>query len=137
MQRYETLFILHPDVPEAQLRETIDRTRKLIESMSGNVHEIHDWGLRELAYPIEKQTRGNYVLAQYEATSDVVNELERTMKLSDEVLRFVSVRLPRLVPVPPPPPALVADVDADADDETLLDESLELDEDSALGQEGN
>lgn len=97
MQKYETLFILHPDVPEAQVRETIDRTRRLIEGMQGEVAAIQDWGLRELAYPIEKQTRGNYVLAQYEATSDVVNELERTMKLSDEVLRFVSVRLPAKV----------------------------------------
>ena len=94
MHRYETLFILHPDLPEAQVRETIDRTRRLIENMEGRVADIHDWGLRELAYPIEKQTRGNYVLAQYEASSDVVNELERTMRLSDEVMRFVSVRVP-------------------------------------------
>ncbi len=98
MQRYETLFILHPDVPEAQVRETIDRTRKLIEAMEGHVADIQDWGLRELAYPIEKQSRGNYVLAQYEASSAVVNELERTMKLSDEVVRFVSVRMPQVEP---------------------------------------
>ena len=101
MQRYETLFILHPDVPEAQVRETIDRTRKLIEAMEGHVADIQDWGLRELAYPIEKQSRGNYVLAQYEASSAVVNELERTMKLSDEVVRFVSVRMPQLEPAAP------------------------------------
>lgn len=113
MHRYETLFILHPDVPEAQVRETIDRTRKLIEGMSGEVDEIHDWGLRELAYPIEKQTRGNYILAQYKAGSEVVNELERTMKLSDEVLRYVSVRQPRSVVVQPPT--------AESDDEAAVE----------------
>lgn len=94
MNRYETLFILHPDLPEAQVRETLDRVRRLIEGMQGQVADLHDWGMRDLAYPIEKQARGIYVLVQYSARSDVVKELERTMKLSDEFLRFVSVRIP-------------------------------------------
>ncbi len=93
MHRYETLLILHPDLPEAQVRETLDRVRRLIEGMQGQVLELHDWGMRELAYPIEKQARGIYVLVQYSASPDVVKEFERTMKLSDEFLRFVSVRL--------------------------------------------
>lgn len=136
MHRYETLFILHPDVPEAQVRETIDRTRKLIENMSGEVDEIHDWGLRELAYPIEKQTRGNYILAQYQAGSDVVNELERTMKLSDEVLRYVSVRQPRVVVVPPP--TADSGVDAEAVADVADDEPDAFEEQAAaLEQEGN
>jgi len=117
MQRYETLFILHPDVPEAQVRETIDRTRRLIEGMDGSVADIQDWGLRELAYPIEKQSRGNYVLARYEASSAVVNELERTMILSDEVIRFVSVRLPAATPEAKTP--------ADTPDGELSDEFVE------------
>lgn len=126
MQKYETLFILHPELPEAQVRETIDRTRRLIESMEGRVADIHDWGLRELAYPIEKQTRGNYVLAQYEADSAVVNELERTMRLSDEVMRFVSVRVP-----------LAAILDA-PDESTEDPEADPVDEfDTDFQQEGN
>ena len=92
MQRYETLFILHPEIPEAQVRETLDRVRRLIEGMEGQVTEIQDWGIRDLAYPINKQRRGTYVLAQYSAGPDVVKELERTLKLADEVLRFISVR---------------------------------------------
>ena len=95
MQRYETLFILHPEIPEAQVRETLDRVRRLIEGMEGQVTEIQDWGIRDLAYPISKQRRGTYVLAQYSAGPDVVKELERTLKLADEVLRFISVRAPQ------------------------------------------
>jgi small subunit ribosomal protein S6 len=95
MHRYETLFILHPEIPEAQVRETLDRVRRLIESMEGQVTEIQDWGIRELAYPIRKQPRGTYVLAQYSARPEVVKELERTLKLADEVLRFISVRAPQ------------------------------------------
>jgi small subunit ribosomal protein S6 len=85
---------LHPDLPEAQVRETLDRVRRLIEGMQGQVADLHEWGMRELAYPIEKQARGIYVLAQYSARPEVVKELERTMKLADEFLRFVSVRIP-------------------------------------------
>ncbi len=95
MHRYETLFILHPEIPEAQVRETFDRVRRLIEGMDGQVVELQDWGMRELAYPIRKQGRGTYVLAQYAARSGVVKELERTLKLADEVLRFISVRAPQ------------------------------------------
>ncbi len=93
MHRYETLFIIHPELPEAQVRETVDRVRRVIEGMGGQVSELQDWGMRDLAYPIQKQPRGIYVLAQYTARPEVVKELERSMKLADEVLRYVSVRV--------------------------------------------
>ena len=95
MHRYETLFILHPEIPEAQVRETLDRLRRIIEGMQGQIAEIQDWGMRDLAYPIRKQPRGTYVLAQYTARPEVVKELERNLKLADEVLRFISVRAPQ------------------------------------------
>lgn len=94
MRKYETLVVLHPDLPEAQVRETIDRARRLIEQAGGNVHAMQEWGMRELAYPIRKLNRGCYVLAEYTATADVVRELERTLKIADEILRFVSVATP-------------------------------------------
>lgn len=93
MLKYETLFVLQPDLPEAQVRETIDRVRRLIEGMNGQVLDIQDWGVRELAYQIGKHSRGTYVLAQYDARPEVVKELERTFKIADEVLRFISVRM--------------------------------------------
>ena len=98
MYQYETLFVLHPEIPEAQVRETIDRARRLIEGMGGQVAETQDWGMRDLAYAIRKQSRGIYVLAQYSARPDVVKELERTLKIADEVLRFISVRVPQAKP---------------------------------------
>ena len=96
MHRYETLFVMHPELPEAQVRETIDRVRRLIEGMDGQIAELQDWGMRDLAYPIRKQSRGTYVLVQYTARPDVVKELERTLKLADEILRFISVRTPEV-----------------------------------------
>ena len=94
MPGYETLFILNPDLPEAQVSETIDRVRRLIEGMDGREVELQDWGMRDLAYPIRKHPRGTYVLVQYNARAEVVKELERTLKLADEILRFISVRVP-------------------------------------------
>src|SRR5262245_60511534 len=91
MRRYETLSGLHPDLPEAQVRETIDRARRLIEEAGGQAHAMQEWGMRELAYPIRKLARGYYVLAEYTATAEVVRELERTLKIADEILRFISV----------------------------------------------
>jgi small subunit ribosomal protein S6 len=111
MHRYETLFIVHSELPEAQVRETVDRVRRLIESMGGEVTELQDWGMRDLAYPIRKQPRGIYVLVQYTARPEVVKELQRAMKLSDEILRFVAVRMSDPRPAgrrarPRPAPAL-------------------------------
>ena len=94
MRRYETLMVLHPDLPEAQVRETIDRARRVIEQSGGQPHAMQEWGIRELAYPIRKLGRGYYVLAEYTSTADVVRELERTLKIADEILRFVSVATP-------------------------------------------
>jgi small subunit ribosomal protein S6 len=91
MRRYETLMVLHPELPEAQVRETIDRARRLIEEGGGHPHAMQEWGMRELAYPIRKLSRGYYVLAEYDATAEVVRELERTLKIADEILRFISV----------------------------------------------
>jgi small subunit ribosomal protein S6 len=91
IRRYETLMVLHPELPEAQIRETIDRAKRLVEENGGRIHEMQEWGMRELAYPIRKLHRGYYVLAEYDSDADVVREFERTLKIADEVLRFVSV----------------------------------------------
>jgi small subunit ribosomal protein S6 len=84
-------MVLHPELPEAQVRETIDRARRLIDDAGGQTQAMQEWGMRELAYPIRKLTRGYYVLAEYTATAEIVRELERTLRIADEILRFISV----------------------------------------------
>jgi small subunit ribosomal protein S6 len=91
IRRYETLFVLHPELPEAQNRETIERAKRLIEDGGAQLHGVQEWGMRDLAYPIRKLHRGYYVLVEYSSTAEVVRELERTLRIADEVLRFVSV----------------------------------------------
>jgi small subunit ribosomal protein S6 len=92
MYSYETLVLLRAELPEAQVRETIERAKRLIESQQGTMTETQDWGLRELAYPVEKSNRGYYFLLRYNSKAETVWEVERTLKIADEVLRFVTVR---------------------------------------------
>jgi small subunit ribosomal protein S6 len=118
MYPYETLVLLRPELPDAQIRETVDRARRLIEGQQGAVAETQDWGVRELAYPIQKNNRGYYFLLRYSANPEVVWELERTLKIADEVMRFVSVRQeekkprkPKRLPRTPAAPTPEEDVD--------------------------
>jgi small subunit ribosomal protein S6 len=122
MYSYETLVLLRPDLPEAQVRETIERAQRLIEGQAGVVSETQDWGVRELAYPVQKNTRGYYFLLTYNARPEVVWEFERTLKIADEVMRFVTVRPEEKKPRKPrrvDRPQAVRPVEEDADIEPM------------------
>ena len=91
-RRYESMVVLRADLQEAGVKEQLERLRKLLETHGAEIAGVHEWGIRELAYEIAKQRRGFYALFEYSSTSAAVAELERQLKLSDVVLRFVSVR---------------------------------------------
>src|SRR5262245_47305007 len=99
------MIVLRTDLQDAGVKEQIERVRKLLETQGATVGGIHEWGLRELAYAIQKERRGYYVLVEYTAVAAAVAELERTLKLSDVVLRFVSIRQDRDSPPAIPPRA--------------------------------
>ena len=102
-RRYETMIVLRADLQEAGTKEQIERIRKLLEANGGTVGGVNEWGVRELAYEIEKERRGFYVLVEYTGTAATVAELERSLKLSDAVLRFVSIRQEKELPPAPVP----------------------------------
>ena len=102
-RRYETMIVLRTDLQEAGVKEQIERVRKLLETQGAIVGGIHEWGLRELAYAVKKERRGYYLLVEYTAFATAVGELERTLKLSDFVLRFVSIRQDHDTPPVIPP----------------------------------
>ncbi len=89
---YETLYVLHPD-EGGKVKEIVDRYKELISGQGGTVTHVEEWGLRDLAYRIQNQTKGYYILFQYHSSARAVEELERNMKLADSVLRFLTVRL--------------------------------------------
>jgi small subunit ribosomal protein S6 len=89
---YETMFILHPD-RGGTVKEYIERFKKIVEEQGGTVAHLEEWGLKDLAYRIGKQMKGYYTLLQYNSPARAVDELERTMKLTDGVLRYLTVRV--------------------------------------------
>lgn len=132
-RRYETMIVLRVDLLEAGMKEQAERIRKVLEAQGATVAGIHEWGLREFAYIIQKERRGYYLLAEYTAGAAAVAELERTLKLSDAVLRFVSIRQDDDAPPVIPPgreleaSAAKGDVASDDDDEVASVEAEAVD----------
>jgi small subunit ribosomal protein S6 len=93
VRRYETIFILRSDLGETQVKDSIRRFEGLIAAGGGEMLETDEWGFRELAYRIHNEHRGYYIRLDYAASGPVMNEVERNLKLSDSVLRYLSVLL--------------------------------------------
>lgn len=90
MTQYETLFVVHPE-KGARTKEYIEKLKKVIEAQDGSVSQVEEWGMRDLAYRIQKQGKGLYTLLRYRATGRAVEELERNLKLTDGILRYLTV----------------------------------------------
>lgn len=92
MRRYETIFIVRPDLPDDVIDELIERLGKIITDIKGIVVAIEKWGKRKLAYPISKERKGYYILMDFVGDSTVVTELEKKMKFDDNVLKYLSTK---------------------------------------------
>lgn len=90
---YETTFITRPELSDEALKALSERLTQVVGSFQGEVVLTEDWGKRKLAYPITKESRGHYTYMVYTGKGDVVHEIERTLRLQDHVLRFLSVNL--------------------------------------------
>jgi small subunit ribosomal protein S6 len=93
MRIYEELFIVRPDLPEEETDQLIERLTVLIAGQGGNVDKVDKWGVRKLAYRVQKRTEGYYVLLQFTAKPETVKELERQLRVQDQVMKFLTVRI--------------------------------------------
>lgn len=91
MRPYETLIVLSPTLG-GDTQPLIDRVQEVIRSRGGQIDASHDWGSKRLAHPIQKQADGRYFLIEYQAEGDAVAEVERTLRITDGVLRYISVQ---------------------------------------------
>ena len=92
MTQYETLVVVHPE-RGPRVKEFIERFQKVIEGQAGTVAHVDEWGLRDLAYRIENQSKAYYTLFHFRGTGLTVQELERNLKLTDGILRYMTVRV--------------------------------------------
>lgn len=91
-RRYETLLLLHPDLGDAGAHEQVSRVKALMDEKGATVATCHEWGQRDLAYPVREQRRAIFALFEYRTSPTSLAEIERNLRLMDSVLRFVSVR---------------------------------------------
>lgn len=92
MPYYETVFIARQDLSDAQVKTLSDGYQKIITDAGGKIHKTENWGLRNLAYRIQKNRRGHYVLIESDSPAPAIHEMERTMRLNEDILRFMSIR---------------------------------------------
>lgn len=93
LHEYETTLIIRPDLDDSATYGIVERMETVITENGGVLLLRDDWGKRKLAYPIDKQLKGHYVLLQFLAQADLVAELERRIRITDGVVRFLTVRV--------------------------------------------
>ena len=91
MREYESIFVLNPDVSDAQVDVEVDKIREFVTSKKGEITEVQKWGRRKLAYEIGKNREGNYTLIRFQSDSMVPQELERRYRLNENMIRFLTV----------------------------------------------
>ena len=91
MHEYETVFILDPGLDENQVNEEIEKTQALITSHGGKILDVQRWGRKRLAYEVNKKRDGVYTLLKHESSGDTVKELERRLRLDENVMRVLTV----------------------------------------------
>lgn len=100
MAYYETVFMSRQDLSEAQVKELTDRFSKIIKDQGGKVTKVEQWGLRTLAYKINKARKANYTLIESDAPGAAIIELERVMRIEEDVMRSLTIRLDELTKGP-------------------------------------
>ncbi|MCL2459482.1 MAG: 30S ribosomal protein S6 [Desulfobulbus sp.] len=93
MRHYETTYILRPNLGEDQCAEIIDRTNAIVTNDGGAIICLDRWGVKRLAYEINRETQGYYVYMNYAAPGKTVDEIERIFRIDDRVLRYLTVKL--------------------------------------------
>jgi len=92
MRRYELMLVLRPDVADDKAQAVIDRTTRQIVAGGGQIVKVAPWGRRRLAYPIDRYREGSYHIVLFEGPGDVVAEIERSLLITEEVLRHLVTR---------------------------------------------
>ena len=91
--RYETVFILTPVLSDEQAKEAVAKFKSLLKDGGAKIHHEEDWGLRKLAYPIQKKSTGFYHLIEFETEGSLIADMELAFRRDERVIRFLTVRM--------------------------------------------
>ncbi len=95
MRRYELMLVLRPDAPDERIAAIVDRATRQITADGGQIIKVAPWGRRRLAYPIDRHREGSYHIVVFEGAPGTIVELERSLLITEEVLRHLVVRQDR------------------------------------------
>lgn len=90
---YETIIIVQPELGDEELKGLSAKIQEIIATMKGDYKRLEDWGVRKLAYPINKFVRGRYYYLRFDGDASLIAELERRLRLDDKVVRYQSVKI--------------------------------------------
>lgn len=97
MRRYELMLVLRPDTADDRVQAILDRTTRGIAASEGQIVKVSPWGRRRLAYPISGHREGSYFIVVFDAPSEAIDELERGLNITEEVIRHLVTRIERPV----------------------------------------
>ncbi|MBQ9253651.1 MAG: 30S ribosomal protein S6 [Bacteroidales bacterium] len=92
-RQYETVFIMTPVLSDEQIKETVAKYQNLLKEGGATIVDENNWGMRKLAYPIQKKTSGYYYLIEFKAEGTLIAQLETAYKRDEKLLRFLTVSL--------------------------------------------
>ena len=92
MNNYETVFILTPVLSDAQMKEAVEKFKAILTTEGAEIVNEENWGLRKLAYPIQKKSTGFYQMLEFKANATVVEKLELQFRRDERVIRFLTFR---------------------------------------------
>ena len=93
VRQYETVFIMTPVLSDEQIKETVGKYQKLLKDGRAEIVDENNWGMRKLAYPIQKKTSGYYYLIEFRSEGELIAKLETAFKRDERLLRFLTVSL--------------------------------------------
>ena len=93
MNHYETVFILTPVLSDVQMKEAVEKFKKVLTDANAEILNEENWGLRKLAYPIDKKSTGFYQLIEFAGEAELINTLETQFRRDERVIRFLTVKL--------------------------------------------
>ena len=91
--QYETVFILTPVLSDAQMKEAVEKFSKVLTDNGATIVNTEEWGLRKLAYPIQKKSTGFYCLVEFDGDPTIIKKLETSYRRDERVIRFLTFRL--------------------------------------------
>jgi len=93
MNQYETVFILTPVLSDVQMKEAVEKFKGILAAEGAEIINEENWGLKKLAYPIEKKSTGFYQLLEFKAEPTVIEKLELNFRRDERVIRYITVKL--------------------------------------------